>query len=103
VRQLSSSPSVAPSRDHTVYIVVEDYGPLGTAFRETDEAEADRRTLIDDLIAGQYQKPVRIVALNEARAVLDEALRRRTWLPSETRDFVVRETGEDIPSELVDE
>ena len=45
-----------------VYLVLEDFGRLGRAWRETDEAATDRATLIRDLIEEQYENPVRIVA-----------------------------------------
>jgi hypothetical protein len=36
-------PPLDPENDVTVYIVVEDFGQYGWAFRETDLAEADLR------------------------------------------------------------
>jgi hypothetical protein len=56
----------APQHDVTVHIVVDDFGELGRAYRETDEAEADERTIIDDILTGQYSRPVRVVAFNTA-------------------------------------
>ena len=41
--------------DVTVYIVVNDFGPLGSAFVETDEAEADEATIIENILSGQYR------------------------------------------------
>jgi hypothetical protein len=41
VLELRTLPPLNPENDVTVYIVVEDYGDLGRAFRETDIAEAD--------------------------------------------------------------
>jgi hypothetical protein len=55
-------PSLVP--DHDTYIVLDDFGPLGRAWRETDEAAADRATVIHDILEGQYESPVRIVAFN---------------------------------------
>ena len=111
--QFVSAPSVAPNRDFTVHIVLDDFGKAGIAYRETDEAEADRETVIADLIAGQFENPRRIVAFNTAegwsrdvsediaRAVVDKAIKERTWLPSNTREFVERQIGNEVPSELV--
>jgi hypothetical protein len=56
----------APQHDVTVHIVVDDFGELGRAYRETDEAEADERTIIDDILTGQYSRPVRVVAFKTA-------------------------------------
>ena len=44
--------------------MLEDFGRLGCAWRETDVDKADRETLIRDLVEGQYSHPVRIVAFN---------------------------------------
>jgi hypothetical protein len=54
-------PSLVP--DHDTYIVLDDLGHLGRVWRETDEAAADRATLIRNILKGQYN-PVRIVAFN---------------------------------------
>ena len=45
----SQSPSLAPSRhanDVTVHIVLDDFGSLGRAYVETDEADADMATKV---------------------------------------------------------
>jgi hypothetical protein len=57
-------PSLVP--DHDTYIVLDDFGALGRVWRETDEDAADRATLIRDILKGQYESPVRIVAFNTA-------------------------------------
>ena len=49
-----------------VYLVLEDFGRLGRAWRETDEAATSRATLIRNLIDEQYEHPVRIIAFNTA-------------------------------------
>jgi hypothetical protein len=38
-------------------LVLEDFGPLGRAWRETDDGESDRQTLIRDMLDGQYENP----------------------------------------------
>jgi hypothetical protein len=60
------SPSIVPSFNSDVYIVLDDYGPIGRAYRETDERESDRGTILRYLKDGQYNNPVRIVAFNTA-------------------------------------
>jgi len=61
---MRQSPSIIPLEDdHDVYLVLEDFGPLGRARRETDDSETDRQTLIRDMLDGQY---FRIVAFNTA-------------------------------------
>jgi len=92
------SPSLVP--DHTrrdIYLVLDDFGRLGRAWRETDEAGADRATLVRNLIEGQYENPVRIVAFNTAEGwsrdvtvdIADE-LRRRCVEYDEMPDSVLR-------------
>jgi hypothetical protein len=50
----------------TVYLVLDDFGELGRAYRETDAAQADLRTIVADLLSGQYRHPLRVVAFNTA-------------------------------------
>jgi hypothetical protein len=62
------SPSLVPDdTNRDVYLVLDDFGRLGRAWRETDEAEANRTTLVLNLLDGQYEDPVRIVAFNTAQ------------------------------------
>ena len=59
------SPSLVPEVAHRdIYLVLDDFGHLGRAWRETDEAGANRATLVRNLLDGQYEDPVRIVAFN---------------------------------------
>src|SRR3954452_18047066 len=64
---LSSPPLVPEGFDMDVYVVLEDFGEIGRAYREVDEEKGDRETLIRRLIEGQYDHPVRIVAFNTAQ------------------------------------
>jgi len=82
---MRTSPSIAPhGPDQDTYLVLDDFGPMGRSWRETDENGADRETLIRDLVEDQYSRPIRIVAFNTAEGwsrdvtvdVADE-LRRR--------------------------
>ncbi|MGV7216434.1 hypothetical protein [Bradyrhizobium sp. UFLA05-112] len=82
---MHASPSIVPQgADQNTYLVLEDFGRMGCYWRETDADNADRETLIRDLVEGQYSRPVRIVAFNTAEgwsrdATMDIAdeLRRR--------------------------
>jgi hypothetical protein len=51
-------------QDGTVYLVLEDFGNFGRAYRETDPGQADRHTVMSNLLSGQYERPLRIVAFN---------------------------------------
>jgi hypothetical protein len=64
---MRSSPSIAPNgHEQDVYLVLDDFGCLGRAWRETDEAGAGRAALVRNLLDGQYENPVRIVAFDTA-------------------------------------
>ncbi|HMI13328.1 MAG TPA: hypothetical protein VK567_17395 [Bradyrhizobium sp.] len=68
------TPSIVPDgRDQTAYLVVNNFGKLGTAFAETDVAEADLDITITDLMSGQYSDPVRVVAFNTAEHWSEDA------------------------------
>lgn len=61
------SPSIVPldRLDRDIYLVLEDFGTrAGCAWRETDQQDTDRETVLRDVISGQYAYPVRIVAFN---------------------------------------
>ncbi len=94
---MRTSPSIVPhGADHDTYLVLEDFGRTGCAWRETDVESADRETLIRDLVEGQYSKPVRIVAFNTAEGwsrdvtvdIADE-LRRRYLEFGEVPDTIL--------------
>jgi hypothetical protein len=63
-----STPPLAPklTDDVTVYLVLNDFGPLGRAYVETDEADANQREVVSNISRGNYSKPVRVVAFNTA-------------------------------------
>ncbi len=67
-------PSIVPSgHDQTLYLVINNFGNLGTAFPETDIDKADLETVIGDLMSGQYSDPVRVVAFNTAEHWAEDA------------------------------
>jgi hypothetical protein len=64
---MRTSPSIVPhGADRDTYLVLEDFGRIGCCWHQTDADNADRETLIRDLVEGQYRQPVRIVAFNTA-------------------------------------
>jgi hypothetical protein len=62
------TPPLAPGDDVTVHIVLNDFGPLGRAYVETDEAKADEATIIENILSGQYSHLIRVVAFNTAES-----------------------------------
>ncbi|MBB4381539.1 hypothetical protein GGD66_001256 [Bradyrhizobium sp. CIR48] len=64
---MRSSPSIVPADrlDRDIYLVLEDFGAgAGCAWRETDEADTDLETVLQDILSGQYAYPLRIVRFN---------------------------------------
>src|SRR5437879_5571225 len=94
------SASLVPRSEPTVHLVLDDFGKLGRTYRETDEANADEATVIENLLQGQYANPIRVVAFNVeegwsrdvsediAAAVQRRAEREQRTLARETQDFV---------------
>jgi hypothetical protein len=69
----SRTPSIVPNgTDQTVYLVLDDFGRLGRAYRETDVERADLESVISDLMSGQYSNPVCVVAFNTAEHWADD-------------------------------
>jgi hypothetical protein len=64
--QRAAPPPLAHGRDGTVYLVLDDFGELGSAYRVTDAAKADLTTVVADLLSGQYRHPLRVVVFNTA-------------------------------------
>ena len=91
--------------DEAVYLVADDFGRLGHAWREADYEATDLETVIHDLLTGQYSHPIRVVAFNTAERWSDDVsedvareLRRRCDLrvrdiPFYLQDFTDRYEG----------
>jgi hypothetical protein len=104
VRKESWTPSIVPEiGEQTVYLVVDDFGPFGRAWRETDVEATDLETVITDMLDARYNGPVRVVGFNTAegwaRDVSQEIageIRRRCDhqmidIPSNLKAFVRRQ------------
>ena len=96
------TPSIVPpspsGAEQTVYLVVDSFGRLGTAYRETDIERTDLETTIADLISGQFNDPLRVVAFNTAEG----------WAQDVSKDvaFEIQSRcdidGRDVPETLQD-
>jgi hypothetical protein len=108
MRRTGWTPSIVPKADdQTVYLVVDDFCHNGRSYRETDAETADLETVILDLLDGQYNNPIRVVASNTAEGWsqdvsedIAQELRRRCDLqmrdvPSTIQDFVEHHEGRD--------
>jgi hypothetical protein len=101
-----AAPSIVPGVDQETYLVLDDFGPMGQAWRETDPNQANLESVIADLFDDQYSNPVRVIAFNTAegwsRDVSDDVareLRQRCAdqdreLPTHLKDFVERHDRE---------
>ena len=96
--------------DVTVYIVLNDFGPLGSAYVETDQAEADEATIVENILSGQYSHLVRVVAFNTAegwardvtediaRVVLSKVRNEDRSIGIAAQEFLVRVLGVSVPT-----
>jgi hypothetical protein len=50
--------------EQDLHFVLCDFGRSGQAYVETDPTEADASTVVRKLLGGQYDRPVRVLALN---------------------------------------
>jgi hypothetical protein len=84
---MRTSLSIAPhGPEQDTYLVLDDFGHHGRSWRETNESAADRETVIRDLLAGEFNYPVRVVAFNATEGwsrdvtldIADEVARRFT-------------------------
>ena len=57
-------PTPPPNDELTVYQVLDDLGKLGYVWREIDEASANEQAIINDILSGQFKRPLRVVAFN---------------------------------------
>jgi hypothetical protein len=102
---MRASPSIIPGIDRDVYLVLDDFGGMGCAWRETNVEDTDLEAVTLDLLEGQYSNPVSVISFNLlegwVRDVSDEIarrLRRRcadegSELPESLHQFVEETAG----------
>jgi hypothetical protein len=96
------SPNTLPySADQTVYLVFDRFSS-GSVYRETEIERSDFETIIGDLMSGQFNDPVRVVAFNtlehwseDVSADIADEIQTRCDIdgepvPEHLRDFVER-------------
>jgi hypothetical protein len=67
MRRSDWTPSVVPrDDDQNGYLIVDDVGRLGGAWREAAVEATDLETVIVALLDGQYKNPVRVAGFNTA-------------------------------------
>jgi hypothetical protein len=77
----SWTPSIVPTGDQNVYLVLDCFDRNGCAWREAGVEATDVETVISDLLSGQYNDPQRVIAFN-------------------THDHWAEDVSEDIAREL---
>ena len=102
------TPSLVPfGADQTVYLVIDRFAGLGTVYRESEIERTDVETIIADLISGQFNDPVRVVAFNTLEHWSEDVTEYIAFeiqtrcdiegvaVPEDIRDFVASYTGPD--------
>jgi hypothetical protein len=102
------TPTIVPyGADQTAYIVIDRFERPGGVYRETEVERTDLETVITDLMSGQFNDPVRVVAFNtlehwSENVSKDIALEIQTRcdidsqdVPESIRDFVDSHVGPD--------
>ena len=98
MRRSNWTPSIVPNdNDETVYLVADDFGRLGRAWREADYETTDLETVIQDLLTGQFANTAERWSEDVSEDVANE-LRRRCDLqmrdvPSFLQHFIDRYEG----------
>jgi hypothetical protein len=97
-RRVMSPVSLVPEQD--LHFVLCDFSRSGQAYVETDPSQPDASTIVRNLLEGQYNRPVRVLALNVeegwvrdvseviAAKVRDVARRDERGLTGGTRAFI---------------
>src|SRR5216684_2117716 len=60
-------PPLVPALDLDLHFVFCDFGALGTAYVETVPTEVDRDTIIRNMMSGEYDHPLHVIAVNPAK------------------------------------
>jgi hypothetical protein len=97
------TPSIVPNRhDETVYLVLDDFGRNGCAWRESDVERSNLETVIADLMSGQYSNPVTVnmaerwsqdVSEDISREIQVRADLAHNDLSSSLEEFIERHAG----------
>jgi hypothetical protein len=102
------NPRIVPyGADQTVYLVIDRFGGLSTVYRETEVERADLETIIADLMSGQFNDPLRVVAFNTLEHWAEDVTEYIAFeiqtrcdiegvaIPEHIRDLVASYTGPD--------
>ena len=102
------SPTVVPDVGRAVFLVLDDFGSLGRAWREADEEDTDFEAVLSNFLTRQYRGPVQVVGFNaikgwsmDVSAIVAQAIRRTCGeqgeeLPEFLQGFVHRHDPEGV-------
>jgi hypothetical protein len=91
--------------DQTVYLVIDRFKSLGSVYRQTEVERTDIETIISDLLTGQFNDPIRVVAFNTLEHWSDDVSKEIATeiqtrcdiegvpVPDHLSDFVASHTG----------
>jgi hypothetical protein len=92
-----------------LHFVLCDFGALGIAYVATVPTEADRDTIMRNMMSGKYNHPLHVIAVNPAkgwacdvsediaRALIETAVRGGHSFPPGTQGFVERQLVSLLP------
>lgn len=97
------------TRDITHYTILASFGRLGQAFVERDAADCDLETTIRDLMSGQVDHPLRVIAFNVAERwcsdasedVAREIAARRQPLSQGVIEFIENHAGTQLANQMM--
>jgi hypothetical protein len=109
--QSTPTPTAVPyGADETVYVVVDSFGRHGSGYYETEVERSDLETIVDDLISGQFNDPIRVIAFNtlehwsdDVTAEVATEIQTRCDIdgepvPEHLMEFVARQAGPARPT-----
>lgn len=87
--RMPSSPPLAPALDQTLHFVLCDFGSRGAAYVEADPTAADELAITRNIVTGEYDRPLRVIACNPAEGWCRDV---SAWIAKNIADV------EDLPS-----
>jgi len=98
-------PSIVPEAGHITYLVLDEVGIYGPIWREMSDGEANEATIINWIIEGRFDRPLRVVAFNtdlewsrdvtrHIASMLADLSRDGRVLGAAANEFIERVTGQ---------
>ena len=93
---MSASPPLAPAHGGPLYFVLCDFGPaIGRAYNETDPEDADRETILNRLMSGEYSGPLQVLEVDLPKGTACDVSSQFA------EDILQRAKLEDLPADVV--